>query len=138
MEPLVKIVRLEQTHEGAIGSMVLDNRLFCTTLEPDAHDLVRSQIPEGVYLCKRFHGTKYPDTYEIIVPGHSAVLYHAGNIEEHSTMCVLLGQYPDKLTGVRAVLNSGKTFELFMEIMRIKKYPNFILQIKDQYKGGLL
>jgi len=114
-EPRVKIVRLEQTDQGALGSMLLDGELFCSTLEPDEGDPVKHQIPPGLYPCQRFHGAKYKDTFEIVVPGHTAVLFHAGNTEEHTLMCVLLGQYPGKLTGQRAVLNSGNTFKAFME-----------------------
>lgn len=118
----VRIVRLEQTKDGALGSMVLLGELFCTTLEPDSGDAVKNQIPAGVYLCRRFHGSRWPNTFEILVPGHSAVLFHAGNTESDSQMCVLLGQYPGKLNfggrHARAVLNSGVTFKRFLEILK--------------------
>ncbi len=117
MKPLVKIVRLEQTTKGVLGSLVLNGQLFCTTLEPDSNDPVKRQIPEGVYLCKKFHGSRFPNTFEIIVPGHTAVLFHPGNIEADTQMCILLGQYPGKLKGQRAILNSGNTFKEFMGFM---------------------
>jgi hypothetical protein len=126
---IAKIIRLEQSSQGALGSMILDDQLFCSTLEPDDQDKVKAQIPPGKYSCRRFHGTKWPDTYEILVPGHSAVLFHAGNTEADSMMCVLLGQYPGKLRDQRAVLNSGATFKAFMDYMR-GKYPDaFDLEI---------
>jgi len=117
LKPIVRIIRLEQSSEGALGSLVLLDYLFCSTLEPDFNDPERSQIPPGTYMCKRFKGNKWKDTFEIIVPGHEFVLFHAGNIEDHTDMCVLLGQYTGKLRNQRAVLNSGDTFKEFMAIL---------------------
>ena len=125
----VKILRLEQSKQGALGSLILDGSLFCTTLEPDTQDQVKHQIPQGVFQCKRFHGAKWPDTYEIMVVGHTAVLFHAGNTEVDTQMCILLGQYPGKLKGQRAVLNSGATFGLFLDYMKAKYPAGFDLQI---------
>jgi hypothetical protein len=135
--PLIKIIRLEQTLQGALGSMVLGGSLFCTTLEPDSGDPKKHQIPAGKYKCKPFHGTKWPDTYEIIVPGHTAVLFHAGNTEADSEMCVILGQYPGKLNmgGAihRATLNSGATFKQFMDIMKMEQVNEFEAEFIDFY-----
>lgn len=114
LETIVKVIRLEQTEQGAIGTMVLFDHLFCVTLEPDNNDQIRNQIPAGRHFCKRFHGHKFKNTFEIIIPGHTAVLFHSGNVEDNTEMCVLLGQYPGKLEGERAVLNSGNTFKKFM------------------------
>ncbi len=135
--PLIKIIRLEQTDEGALGSMILNGQLWCTTLEPDEGDPVKSQIPAGKYPCKPFHGTKWPDTYEIIVPGHEAVLFHAGNTEDATQMCVVLGQYPGKLkvgsVERRAVLNSGDTFKNFMAWMHGNYINEFEAEFIDFY-----
>jgi hypothetical protein len=127
----VKIVRLEQTSQGALGSMILFGHLFCTTLEPDNNDSDRFQIPEGTYFCKRFSGVKYKNTFEIIVPGHTALLFHAGNIEAHTEGCILMGQYPGKLVNDRAVLNSGNTFKKFMAILQ--GVDSFYASFKDCY-----
>jgi len=132
---MINLYRLEQTTQGAIGSLVLFGELFCTALEPDAGDPVKNQIPAGRYKCRRFHGTRWPDTFEIIVPGHTAVLIHAGNVEAHTEMCILLGQYPGKLKGKRAVLNSGKTFEAFMK--RMGGIDETYIEITDLYSSGM-
>lgn len=131
MNPIVKIVRLEQSEQGALGALLLYGHYFCSTLEPDSKDPNRFQIPEGIYLTKRYHSVKYPSTFEIIVSGHTAILYHSGNIEDHTDACILLGQYPGKLRDRRAVLNSGVTFEKFMAIL--SGVPEFYTQIKDGY-----
>lgn len=127
----VRIVRLEQTAQGALGSMTLFGHLFCSTLEPDSNDPDRFQIPEGTYFCRRFSGSKYKDTFEVVVPGHTALLFHAGNIEAHTQGCIILGQYPGKLANNRAVLNSGNTFNKFMAILQ--GVNSFYASFKDCY-----
>ena len=49
-DPHIRLItiRLEQTDEGALGTLLFDGRVFCTTLEPDAGDPQRNQIPAGI------------------------------------------------------------------------------------------
>ena len=127
---MIKLFRLEQTGQGALGALVLDGQYFCSFLMPDAGG-DKFQIPSGLYQCKRFHGHRWKDTFEIIVEGHTALLFHSGNIEAHSEGCVLLGQYPGKLGENRAVLNSGATFRKFMG--RMENVEEFELEIFDLF-----
>lgn len=69
---------------------------FAVTLErtydhPNGRQMVK--IPIGRWGCARthFHRGGY-DTYEIIVPGHTRLLFHKGNVEAHSDGCVLVGE----------------------------------------------
>lgn len=122
MMPL-KIVRFEQDIQGARGAFLVHDRFFCFCLEPDNNDAVRSQIPAGKnYLCKRFSSEKHPNTFEVVVPGHSAVLFHTGNTEEDTLMCILLGYQLGTLGGARAVLQSKPAFKAFMDLMVGYKY----------------
>jgi hypothetical protein len=128
------IVRLEQTEDGAIGVLLLDSIIFCYTLQPDSLDTKKFSIPEGEYIAKRFHGTKWPDTFEVVgegTKGHTALLFHAGNTEVDTLGCTLLGSSVNKLKGFRAVSNSGLTFKLFLEAT--KTLSEFPLTIKDCY-----
>jgi hypothetical protein len=127
----VRLVRLEQTDQGALGVLLLNNEIFCFTLEPDANEKGKLYIKQGVYHCQRFHGTKWPNTFEIVVPGHTAVLFHAGNTEADTLGCVLLGATTGKLKGYRAVLNSGATFREFMA--RMDGLNGFPLFVEDRY-----
>lgn len=111
----LRTVRVEQTDEGAIGAFLFDNRLFCISLEPDDGDPKRYQIPPGIYPLNHFDGNKRKNTLEITVPGHSALFFYAGNVEDHSPGCTILGAEADKLKGQRLMLNSGKTFKRFQQ-----------------------
>ena len=126
-----KLIRIEQTEQGALGPLVLDGEYFCSFLMPDAGDPERYQIPAGLYPCRRYHGKRWVDTFEIVVGGHTALLFHSGNTEANSLGCTLLGQYPGKLKGQRAILNSGQTFNKFM--VRLEGINEFQIEIVDLY-----
>jgi len=127
----VRLVRLEQTEQGALGILLIDGFIFCFTLEPDFKEEGKLYIPQGNYNCKRFHGTKWPNTFEIEVKGHTAVLFHSGNTEADTLGCILLGATVGKLKGNRAVLNSGDTFKNFLGIT--SNVNKFNLYIEDSY-----
>lgn len=126
---IARLIRVEDSPQGALGVLLLDKEVFACTLEPDSADPSKGHIKPGVYDCLRFHGTKWPNTFEIKVPGHTAVLFHAGNVEADTMMCVLLGSSFGKLKGQRAVLNSGMTFKEFLE--RTKSMNSFTLFVDD-------
>jgi len=128
---IARLPRLEMSDQGALGVLMFNEHCFCCTLEPDKEDPDRLYIPQGVYTCKRFHGKKWPNTFEILVKGHTAVLFHAGNVEADSTGCILLGSSFGNLKGQRAVLNSGATFKKFLDITA--NYNTFPLLITDHY-----
>jgi len=119
MSNLLKIVRLESSDDGAIGALLFNERVFSWTLEPNSGDPEKPQIPAGTYPVRKFSGYKWKKTIEIIVPGHTAVLFHSGNIEKHTEMCVLMARYPGylkpkgKIHNVRAILDSSSIYKQF-------------------------
>jgi hypothetical protein len=133
---IVELIRLEEHHIfGTIGSLKIDKRVFCSTLEPPDKENAQniSSIPAQQYNCVRYHSNKYPDTFQVgQVPGRTLILFHAGNTFEDTAGCILLGQYPDKLKNLdRAILNSGDTFKAFME--KMGKDEAFHLTIREVY-----
>lgn len=126
-----RIVRLEQTVQGALGVLLMDGVIFCNTLQPDAAEVKRFCIPAGDYLCKRFHGRKWPNTFEVVVAGHTALLFHAGNTEKDTVGCIILGSSVGKLGAERAVLNSGESFRRFLDYT--SGVNAFSLKIVDCY-----
>lgn len=114
---ILELIRHETSDEGTIGILKINKMVFCTTLEPPDLQNAKntSNIPTGQYVCEFIRSPKFGNTYEVQgVPERSSILFHAGNTADHTKGCILLGQYPDKLRGNRAVMNSGNTFKKFM------------------------
>lgn len=135
MVPIVEIIRLEEHDSfGTFGSLRINKSVFCVTLEPaDRENRPNmSSIPVQQYVCFKHKSPKYGETFQVRnVPGRSNILFHPGNIARHTKGCILLAQYWDKLKGQRAVLNSGKTFQTFMHIMKDVQF--FHLTIFEKY-----
>ncbi len=134
MLPILEIIRLEDSEDGVFGVLKINKKVFCVTLElPDRLNAQNiSCIPAQQYICKRFDSSRYGKTWQATnVPGRCGVLFHSGNIVDHTWGCILLGEYFGKLQGDRAILNSGKTFKRFIE--KLDKYSQLHLTIKDCY-----
>jgi hypothetical protein len=128
----VEIFRKDYSSDGVYGVLLIEGKPFCSTLElPDKHNLRRqSCIPLGKYKCIRYSSEKFKNTFIILnVPGRSYILFHAGNIIEDSLGCILLGETEGKLRGHRAILNSGATFNAFLE--KLKDIHSFDLTISN-------
>lgn len=69
-----------------------DPRPFAVTCER-TFEFLRTVVKGGVFLCKRtrYHKGGY-ETFEIIVPGHSRVLFHRGSFELNSEGCILVAE----------------------------------------------
>jgi len=133
--PVLELIRLEE-HSlfGTFGVLKINKSVFCVTLEqPDRENIQnRSSIPAQQYECCKFNSPTFGKTYKIMgVPGRTNVFFHAGNLVKHTKGCIILAQYFGKLKGNRAVLNSGNTFENFINIM--KPYEVFHLTIKEVF-----
>ena len=135
MRPIVELIRVEEDEEyGTLGVLRINKKFFCVTLEPaDRRNQKNvSSIPAQQYICRRYSSRKYPDTFEVTkVPQRSKILFHPGNWPKDTMGCILLGQHVGKFTGDRGVMNSGKTFKAFMEILSGVKA--FHLTIKEEY-----
>lgn len=132
-----ELIRLEQGTDGTFGVMRLDGRVFCVTLEPPekGNRVNISCIPTGKYLCQKVDSPRFGETYEVTdVPGRSNILLHPGNVTDDTRGCVLLGKHFGKLRGDRAVLNSGKTFDGFMD--QCAGSESFPLVVEDASQEG--
>ena len=133
--PVIELIRLEEDDaHGTFGVLKINKSVFCVTLEPqDKLNLAdRSSIPAQQYICSKVKSKTFGQTYEVKhVPGRSHILFHAGNVVNHTHGCIILGQYFGKLKGRKAVLNSGKTFETF--IRALDGIHFFNLTIKEVY-----
>jgi len=133
--PMVRILRMnEDAQYGTFGALLIQEKPFSVCLEPSnkLNAPFESSIPAGQYFCKRYHSSKYGNTFEVKgVPGRAYILFHKGNVVGHTEGCIILAQHWGKLGGDRAVLNSGNTFREFMKIM--DPYERFHLTITVNY-----
>lgn len=114
-------------NDGAFGVLLFQGRPFAVTCERTFENN-RVVIPAGTLICKR---TKYfrggYDTYEIIVPGHSRVLFHKGNRETDSEACVLVAESFAEAAGQTLIADSKGGFEEFMRLAN--GVPEFSLSV---------
>ncbi len=135
MNAIVELIRLENVAgQGTFGVLKINKEVFCCTLEPEnrLNERDESCIPALQYLCKRHHSPRFGETFQVLdVPGRSSILFHAGNSDENTHGCILLGQYFGKLKSDRAVLNSGATFKAFM--LTMAGMDSFHLTIREAF-----
>jgi len=127
----VFLIRDDSYIDGVYGKLWIDEKYFCETLSPDKDDKERFFIPPGEYVCKRFHGEHWKNTFEIIVPGHTALLFHILNWEDQSKGCIGLGCKRVIMKDKRALTGSKLAFDKFIELT--KGVNTFDLTIKDIY-----
>jgi len=125
--------RVAFTEYGTFGVLLNNGIPFVLTLERpwlDNREDV-SCIPEGVYTCTRYSSAKYPDTFQVLnVPDRTGILFHKGNLDDHSKGCILIGEMFDPYKDEPAILSSAKGFKEFMEILKDRQ--SFELQIQNR------
>lgn len=147
-------LRLTRKYKGSnytIGSLYIDNKYFCDTLEDVDRGLdykmtlseIKSKkiqdqtaIPTGVFkvslheISLRFKNRPWAIKYDgkiprlIDVPGFDGVLIHPGNTSSDTSGCILVGQ--NKIKG--KVVNSVSTFDKLMNEL-LKDNDNIVLTI---------
>lgn len=107
---------------GCFSVLYWDQRPFAVsverTFEPgEAAHGKRLVVPGGLVLCRRsfYNGGGYP-TFEMVVEGHTKVLFHKGNRERESKACVLVAESFGVLEGEVAVLDSKGGFNELMSL----------------------
>lgn len=109
------IRRNEEIADGTFGQFLTETKqpLFLT-VEPNKPD----RMSKGEYRCVRdyYHKGGY-ETFMIIVPGHDRVLFHKGNTEDDTKMCVIVGEQFDSMKGKTAILRSWAAFNEFMSLL---------------------
>lgn len=117
---IVELLRREESTQGTFGILSINKEIFGYTLEPPDRENKSSisSIPPGQYLCRPYTSSRWGDTWEVTdVTDRTYILFHPGNIVSHTAGCILLGDRIKKLKGARIALNSGATFEEFLDVM---------------------
>src|SRR3990167_817689 len=107
--------------DGCFSVLLWDGRPFAVSVERTFEN-GRRVIENGSYLCRRgfFHRGGY-ETFEIIVPGHSEVKFHKGNVEIESLGCVLIAESFAVMNRIIAVADSKHGFQEFMELTKSRE-----------------
>lgn len=85
-------------------------------------------IKAGTYRCVRsFYYKGGYQTFEIIVEGHTRILFHKGNIEEHSLGCVIVAESFGVFGGKTAVLDASHGFSELMQLSAgLQEFPMIV------------
>lgn len=84
-------VTLERTYTDQAAAGVAEAYVVSST--PGAGAVQYVKTSEGRRECRRrFYNRGGYWTFEILTPGHTAILFHKGNEEAHSEGCVLVGE----------------------------------------------
>lgn len=76
-----------------------------------------SCIPEGVYACQPFSGTRFKDVIQLMdVPDRTFILIHVGNFAHDIEGCIAVGDRFVSDALEPAVYNSKKTLAALMDI----------------------
>lgn len=81
------------------------------------------KIRPGVYSCQRgvfrLEGMTHDFmTFQVLVEGHTDLLFHKGNMNSDSSGCILLGQRLGFLGTNKAILESSIAFLNFMNLQK--------------------
>ena len=130
----VSIIRLEKAPDGLFGAMLVDGKVFCVTVENTI-----ALIPCGTYTARRyFSPARQEQVWQLLdVEGRSFIQIHPANKAGELLGCIAVGQYWGKLHGTpdeRAVLNSGNTFHLLMDMT--KDEEEITVVVSEHYHGG--
>lgn len=111
----LKVIRRYKGENYTIGSLYIDGKYFCDTLEDPVRDLKvdgtgkepgKTAIPAGTYSVALGYSPKFRRELPRLqdVPFFSGILIHRGNDAEDTSGCILVGE--NKVKG--KVINSTK------------------------------
>lgn len=116
---LFSIIRVAIRRDGAFGVLLFLGLPFAVTLERTTYDVLGDRhfvkIPPGHYRCVAtwFQRGGYR-TFEIMVPGHSRILFHKGNLATDADGCVLVAESYAIFSGLPGIGDSAGGFSEFM------------------------
>lgn len=132
------LTRTTRSKDGIFGELEDEGNKIATTLEHayPSGGVYLPKIPEGKFVCVRgdhqLKGMKKLfETFCIQVPNHTNLLFHAGNWNEDSAGCVILGQNIIPSYKGLMITSSEMTFINFMKYCINK--DTFELIVKNSY-----
>jgi hypothetical protein len=127
------INRTERRLDGIVGKLYDDDGdFFAMTLERSYGGAPK--VPIGTYTCRRgkhrLADLQPFTTFEVLnVPGHTGILFHAGNWHTDSKGCILIGRTGMHSAKGYMITHSRLTMERFMDML--DGVDEFTLTITD-------
>lgn len=130
--PRFTLLREPAGDERTFGSLFKGTAFVCHTLEPGDKDTSAPRVDPGFYLLEPHGwapdaGVRFKQTWALVgrdvahfpEPGvaRSAVLFHAGNRDEDTHGCILVGMDRGVLGGEPAVLDSRAAMERLRDLI---------------------
>jgi hypothetical protein len=116
VEPRLELKTVSVRPDGCFSVLLWDGRPFAVSVERTFDD-GRPVIGAGDYDCvPSFYVKGGYATFEIIVAGHTRVLFHKGNTEIDSMACVVVAESFAVMNDMTAVQDSKHGFEEFMAL----------------------
>ena len=119
---ILKLIRVEHRDDGIFSELMDEKgKIIARTLE-HSYDK-KPKLYDGQFTCVRgmhqLRSMRQPfETFEITgVQGHSNILFHAGNWNEDSEGCVLLGEGTAYSPKGQMITASRQTFMNFMDML---------------------
>ena len=123
----IKVVRDYFTPHTTLGKMFIDGKEFCETLEDCDRNLedgnqkipAATAIPRGTYKVIIDHSNRFKkDMPHILdVPQFEGIRIHAGNTDDDTEGCILLGLGRD--VEAESITSSRLAIEAFMEKLQM-------------------
>lgn len=112
----LSLIRRWFDSERTIGELSeMQHGFICYTMEPSLSDSF-PLIPPGMYELRPHDGPKFKNTWAVVGNGithqpakgaiRSAILFHAGNLDDATKGCILVGLSIGRLNGEHAILQS--------------------------------
>lgn len=117
---MLKLIRVAEHSGATLGVLSFDGMPRMVTLEEAwrNNQVQISCIPVGEYTVCRHRSPKFGETFIVNdVPGRSHILFHAGNTDEDTLGCILVGSEYGEIKKKPAVLRSKAAFLLFMDLL---------------------
>lgn len=125
------LLRETPQDERTFGVLMHGQLVLCRTMEPGEKDLGAPRVAPGWYRCEP-HGwgpeaVRFRQTWALVgrdvshfpEPGvpRSAILIHAGNTDEQTLGCILVGMRRGELNGEPALLESRVAMEALRNLI---------------------
>ena len=127
----LELIREEFTEKSTIGTLLIDGKHFCYTLE----DRVRNEkifgetaIPYGTYKVFVTYSPRFKVDMPLLinVPGYAGVRIHWGNRAEDTEGCILVGMKKSK----DMILESKKAYSYLFNLLKSQKDINIVISTK--------